>query len=150
MKTLNDYIKESILDDEEKLIGNSIKDSQNPFIVLYNYYLSNGEKIPFGKQKDISSILKSLELPLKSPLTAFEINIVDKQLFSIRNDENEALCYITLNDEFSYNGISYDCKLFIEFIPDAYWGQKKMNYYMKSWAKKYNLTHASKNIYYLQ
>lgn len=146
MKTLY----ESILDDEEALIGNSIKDSQNPFIVLYNYYLSNDEKIPFGKQKDISSILKSLELPLKSKLTAFEINIVDKQLFSIHDDYNNVLCYITLDDEFSYNGISYDCKLFIEFIPDANWGQKKMNYYMKSWAKKYNLEHASKNIYYLQ
>lgn len=34
MKTLNDYIKESILDNEEALIGNSIKDTQNPFRVL--------------------------------------------------------------------------------------------------------------------
>lgn len=146
MKTLY----ESILDDEEKLISKSIKDSQNPFIVLYNYYLSNDEKIPFGKQKELANILKSLELPLKEELTAFEIHIVDKQLFSIRDDNNNVLCYITLNDEFSYNGISYDCKLFIEFIPDANWGRKKMNYYMKSWAKKYNLTHASKNVYYLQ
>ena len=113
MKTLY----ESILDDEEKLIGNSIKDSKNPFIVLYNYYLSNGEKIPFGKQKDISSILKSLELPLDSKLTAFEINIIDSKLFAIHDDYNISLCYITLGDEFSYNGISYDCKLFIEFLP---------------------------------
>jgi hypothetical protein len=34
MKTLNEYIKESILDDEDVLIGNSIKDTQNPFRVL--------------------------------------------------------------------------------------------------------------------
>ena len=27
---------ESLLDDEEELIGNSIKDTQNPFIVLAN------------------------------------------------------------------------------------------------------------------
>ena len=140
---------ESILDDEDVLINDTKDDINNPFMVLYNYYLSNGEKIPFGKQKDISNILKSIELPLKSKLTAFDINIVDKQLFSIHNDENEALCYITLDDEFSYNWTIYDCKLFIEFISDAYWGQKKMNYYMKSWAKKYNLKHASKNIYYL-
>lgn len=146
MKTLY----KSILDDEEVLMSNSIKDSQNPFIVLYNYYLSNDEKIPFGKQKDISSILKPLELPLDSKLTAFEINIVDKQLFAIRDDNNQVLCFITLEDEFSYNGISYDCKLFIEFLDNGNWGQKKMNYYMKSWAKKYNLEHASKNIYYLQ
>lgn len=146
MKTLY----ESILDNEEVLMSNSIKDSKNPFIVLYNYYLSNDKKIPFGKQKELANILKSLELPLKEKLTAFEINIVDNKLFSIHDDYNNVLCYITLEDEFSYNGISYDCKIFIEFIPDAHWGQKKMNYYMKSWAKKYNLEHASKNIYYLE
>lgn len=143
-------LSESILDDEDVLVNDLKKDANNPFVVLYNYYISNGKKIPFGKQKDISSILKSLELPLKSKLTAVEIKIISKQLFSIRNDKNEALCYITLDDEFSYNGISYDCKLFIEFISDAYWGQKKMNYYMKSWANKYNLKQASKNVYYLQ
>lgn len=150
MKKLYESILESILDDEDILVNDLKKDTNNPFILLYNYYLSNGKKIPFEKQKDISSILKPLELPLKEELTAFEINIIDKQLFSIRNDGNEALCYITLDDEFSYNQTIYDCKLFIEFIPDAYWGRKKMNYYMKSWAKKYNLKHASKNIYYLQ
>lgn len=141
---------ESILDDEEVLMSNSIKDSQNPFIVLYNYYLSNDKKIPFGKQKELANILKSLELPLKSKLTAFEIHIAGKRLFAIRNDNNQVLCFITLEDEFSYNGISYECKLCIEFLKNADWGQKKMNYYMKSWAKKYNLTHASKNVYYLQ
>jgi hypothetical protein len=136
---------ESILDNEDVLMSDIKKDTSNPFLVLYNYYISNGEKIPFGKQKDISSILKSLELPLKSKLTAFEINIVDKQLFSINDDYNNVLCYISLND-----GISSGCKLFIEFLKDANWGQKKMNYYMKSWAKKYNLTRDSKNIYYLE
>jgi hypothetical protein len=146
MKTLY----ESILDDEDILMGDIKKDANNPFLVLYNYYISNGEKIPFGKQKDISSILKPLELPLKSPLTAFEINIIDRKLFAIHGDDNIALCYITLDDEFSYNGISYDCKLFIEFLDHGDWGRKKMNYYMKSWTKKYNLEHASKNIYYLQ
>lgn len=141
---------ESILDDEEKLMGDVKKDANNPFIVLYNYYISNGKKIPFGKQKELANILKSLELPLKSPLTAFEINIIDKKLFCIHDDYNISFCYITLDDEFSYNGISYDCKLFIEFSEYGNCGQKKMNYYMKSWAKKYNLKHASKNIYYLQ
>lgn len=146
MKTLY----ESILDDEGVLMGDVKKDANNSFLVLYNYYLSNGKKIPFGKQKDISSILKSLELPLKEELTAFEINIIDNKLFAIHDDYNNVLCYITLDDEFSYNWTIYDCKLFIEFIPDANWGRKKMSYYMKSWAKKYNLKHAPKNIYYLQ
>ena len=34
MKALNDYIRESLLDDEEELIGRSIKDSQDPLKVL--------------------------------------------------------------------------------------------------------------------
>ena len=38
MKTLNEYIRESILDDEDTLIGNATKDSQNPFRVLKYYY----------------------------------------------------------------------------------------------------------------
>lgn len=146
MKTLY----ESILDDEEKLVGDVKKDANNPFLVLYNYYISNGEKIPFGKQKELANILKSLELPLKSLLTAFEINIIDRKLFAIHDDNNNTLCYITLDDEFSYNGISYDCKLFIEFLEYRNWGRKKMNYYMETWAKKYNLKRASKNVYYLQ
>ena len=141
---------ESILDDEDVLVGGLKKDARNPFVVLYNYYISNDKKIPFGKQKDISNILKSLELPLKSKLTAFEINIMDNRIFYICNDMNEALCFITLDDEFLCNGISYDCKLYIEFISDVDWGRKKMNYYIKSWTKKYNLKRAAKNIYYLQ
>jgi hypothetical protein len=141
---------ESILDNEDVLMSDIKKDTSNPFLVLYNYYISNGEKIPFGKQKDISNILKPLELPLKSQLTSFEINIIDRKLFAIHDDNNNTLCYIALDDKFSYNWTIYDCKLFIEFLDDGNWGQKKMNYYMKSWAKKYNLEHASKNIYYLQ
>jgi hypothetical protein len=69
MKTLY----ESILDDEDVLIGNSIKDTQNPFTILANlsdedwynqeivldivkqlefpkYVLQNKEKIPFNKE----------------------------------------------------------------------------------------------------
>ena len=38
MKTLC----ESILDDEDVLMGNIKKDTNNPFLVLYNYYISNG------------------------------------------------------------------------------------------------------------
>ena len=43
MKTLNDYIRESLLDDEEKLIGRSIKDSQNPFLIIKYNYINNGK-----------------------------------------------------------------------------------------------------------
>ena len=42
MKTLNDYIKESILDDENVLISKAVKDVQNPFYLLSTLY--NGTK----------------------------------------------------------------------------------------------------------
>lgn len=49
MRTLNDYIKESILDDEDVLIDKSIKDSKNPFIVIGNLITSSKN---FNLQKD--------------------------------------------------------------------------------------------------
>ena len=50
MKTLNDYIKESILDDEDVLINNAEKDSKNPFIVIGNLIASSN-----NLQKDITT-----------------------------------------------------------------------------------------------
>ena len=57
MKTLY----ESILDDENVLVSDLKKDANNPFIMLYSYYLSNGKKILFSKQKEIANILKAAE-----------------------------------------------------------------------------------------
>lgn len=54
MKTLY----ESILDDEDTLIGNSIKDSQNPFITLAN--LSDED---WCNQEIVLDIIKQLEFP---------------------------------------------------------------------------------------
>ena len=39
---------------------------------------------------------------------------------------------------------------FIEFLEYGGWGKKKMSYYTKSWANKYNLKRASKYVYYLE
>lgn len=54
MKTLY----ESILDDEEKLIGRSIKDTQNPFLILAN--LSDSE---CDNNSIILKIIKSIKFP---------------------------------------------------------------------------------------
>lgn len=151
MKTLY----ESILDDEEILMSSSIKDSQNPFMVLYNYYLSNGDKISYGKQKEIANILKSLELPLKFTLTAFEINIDSPKSFSIRNDYNEVLCYIVFDGSLIYNPKlktwdKIDYKVYINFEMEN-WGRKGVNFYKKIWKKKYNLSETlNPNIYILK
>lgn len=41
MKTLNDYIKESILDDEDVLMNKAEEDSKNPFIVIGNLIVAS-------------------------------------------------------------------------------------------------------------
>lgn len=135
MKTLY----ESILDDEDILVGDLKRDANNPFLILYNYYISNGEKIPFGKQKDVSSILKSLELPLKSKLTAFEVFILSPKVLSIRDDSNETLFCIAF-DGVLVNWDNDDYKVYIEFDPMGNWGKKGINYYKKLWKNKYNLS----------
>ena len=133
---------ESILDDEEVLMSNSIKDSKNPFMVLYNYYLSNDKKIPFTAPKHIVKILKQLELPPTSSLTTFEVFIVSQKVISIMDDNNEALfsiafdgALVTWNDD--------DYKVYVEFDPMGKWGKKGLSYYKKLWEKKYNLIETS-------
>ena len=41
MRTLNDYIKESILDDEDVLMNKAEEDSKNPFIVIGNLIVAS-------------------------------------------------------------------------------------------------------------
>jgi hypothetical protein len=67
MKTLNDYIRESILDDEEVLIGNATKDSKNP-INLFRQYLINRSSNnrlddDFKAQADIRGIVNKYLIP---------------------------------------------------------------------------------------
>ena len=57
MKKLDIYIRESILDDEDTLIGNATKDSKNPFIIILNSYLEKGNKLDL---KDILLLDKKL------------------------------------------------------------------------------------------
>ena len=148
MKTLY----ESILDDEDILISDVKKDANNPFLMLYNYYISNGNEITSGKRKDIADILKYLELPFRSTLTAFNINIISPKVYSITDGHNRALCHIGIDGGINVSKEIMDIKGYkvLIFFNSEGWGRKGMNYYIKSWVKKYDLKHASKNIYYLQ
>ena len=152
MKTLY----ESILDDEDVLIGKSEEYANNPFIILYKYYLSNGGKILPGQQKEIANILKSLELPLKSALTAFKIIIDSRKSFAIANDDNEVLCNIIFDGSLIYNPKlkiwdKNDSKLYINFYTMGNWGRKGVDFYKKLWKKKYNLIETvNPNIYIIK
>ena len=142
---------ESILDDEEVLISNAEDDAKNPFIVLYNYYLSNGNEITNSKRKDIANILKHLELPFKSTLTTFYINVISPKAYSITDGHNGVLCHIGVDDGIKSRHMNVkEYKVCILFNSEGDWGQKGMNYYIKSWVKNYKLKHASNYAYYLE
>ena len=60
MKTLNDYIKESLLDDEEVLMNNAKEDSENPFIVIGNLItLSDNLQKDITTQQAIDKIIRN-------------------------------------------------------------------------------------------
>ena len=68
MKTLNDYIRESLLDDEEKLIGRSIKDSQNPFLMIKYNYINNGKIAYTGSIDEIQKIFDQYKVMDNIPM----------------------------------------------------------------------------------
>ena len=144
MKTLY----ESILDDEDVLASDLKKDANNPFLVLYNYYISNGKKIPFTAPKHIVKILKQLELPLKSTLTTFEVFIVSPKVLSIMDDSNETLFNVAFDGAIVTWG-NDDYKVYIDLDPMGNWGKKGICYYQKLWEKKYNLIETSDTYGYI-
>ena len=68
MKTLNDYIKESILDDEEELIGRSIKNTQNPFLMIKYDYINNGKISHTGSIIEIQKIFDRFKVMDNIPM----------------------------------------------------------------------------------
>ena len=90
---------ESILDDEEELIGNSIKDTQNPFRVLKYYYDEIDKTRPTDPQwgpkwrKAVDGELKRIKLPKGVFYNVFidHIKFMSKPgnlLFDIKFDNN--------------------------------------------------------------
>lgn len=63
MKTLNDYIRESILDDEDVLVRNIKKYSKNPFALLDALLNQHSENLNAIPEKMINEIVELLKLP---------------------------------------------------------------------------------------
>lgn len=64
MRTLNDYIKESILDDEDVLVGNLKKDADNPYLLIKQWLL-NAKDVSDLPDKFMSFIEKHVISRLK-------------------------------------------------------------------------------------
>lgn len=71
MKTLNDYIKESILDDEEELMGRFRSDVNNPFINIHSVWFNYNKKLQNIPDNELNyfmnSVFKDLELDKLKP-----------------------------------------------------------------------------------
>lgn len=74
MKTLHEYIKESILNDEDILISNAIKYSQNPFVIINNMF-KNGKEM-----REIAEVIKEDLYPVFK-FIFLDPNISDEDIF---------------------------------------------------------------------
>lgn len=112
MKTLY----ESILDDEDILISKSIKDSQNPFIILRSEYDSidfeNDEDCYLKWRKACKKQLSKVDLPKDVEYAFLNTNIIFKYipknstLFRIQYDNNNSL------------GGNYRCSQYASYMMD--------------------------------
>ena len=109
MKTLNDYIKESILDDEDVLVGNLKKDADNPYLLIKQWLLNAksvsdlpDEFIPFI-EKHVISRLKLIPV-LKNKKINTYINYGYKNLrvdieVSVRGNSHLQILSIIINGD---------------------------------------------------
>lgn len=111
MKTLNDYIKESILDDEEELMNKASKDANNPFLTLKNLLIEN--------VKDKKDYTKEVEKLIQKPI----LDVI-KKYPSLKNikfrehlspflySNNKAIGYSYYSDDVEYGflDITYHVK----------------------------------------
>ena len=94
MKTLQDYINESILDDEEVLIGDTKQDLNNPLLCLYHIYKNthNFNKDKKNAQKYSNELIEILNLKnysahiFESSITISQTKFINSPILSIHFD----------------------------------------------------------------
>lgn len=157
MKTLY----ESILDDEETLIGNSIKDSQNPF--QFVSALMDNENLLIRHKQEIEKLFDKFIKTVKSK-HPIEINTqLDGIKLRMKHRAFDPLIILRPGDLWDKDddpyGFSGDQQLVIfftePFMEDYhYYGFKDERYYrdwIRTIAKKYNLKQSKKDefVYYI-
>ena len=167
MKTLY----ESILDDEDTLIGNSIKDSQNPFTILANlsdedwckedivldiikqlefpkYVLQDKVKVPFNK--DCLGVKITSKLNEKSYIVTYDR---EKILNDTPVDEKRLpviLCIKIFKWDNSESSINDNVVAILGYNFDmkvVFGGSTPVQSILKKWSKKYNIKY--RKLYYL-
>ena len=157
MKTLY----ESILDDEDTLIDNAIKDAKNPFISLVNLMSNEANLIDY--KQEIEKLFSEFIKTIKSKSQIEIITQTTGVMLQNRRQDYDALIIMRLGHLWSKDkdvyGLPGDQKMVIlfsePFMEDyVYYGFKDETDYIhwiKMIAKKYNMKQSKKDkfVYYI-
>ena len=159
---------ESILDDEEVLISNSIKDTQNPFYMLSQYFKDNTSQRlddDFKSQIEIKKIFHRYIFPeLPEHLKNLKISYSGDNIYLVINSSDYYIAYFmmiktNIYDDVEIVNTNKDDKLMILFLDPTIGPSDKRDLnkiykltkdkhdrFIKKFAKKFNL-HPSKDKY---
>lgn len=141
---------ESILDDEDILIGNAKDDAKNPFILLRNLYDQYGD----WKKVSIEELKQVVKIFEDDYFTKFhlEIQISNRGDLRIRDSIKwDVLFTISIPDDYIINIIPTEVEENIKYL----WGSlKNQQKYFKDMIKKYNMKYQKRlfelyNMYYI-
>lgn len=139
MKTLNDYIKESILDDEEELMGRLGGDVKNPLITIHSTWLNYNKKLSNIPDDELdylmNSAFKDLELDKLKPSYKRDFGLFkDNRLQVIARPS-----YVLKYPVFFY--ISFEGKYIkISFYSNDYYNSKEYKTISNILQKKFDFT----------
>ena len=146
MKTLY----ESILDDEDVLVGNIKKDSKNPFILLDMLLNQHGENLNSIPEKMINEIVELLKLPktMKIEPRCSKLTYWREQSITLYDKYSRTIATIMINKDYFLVDIGFYARVH----KDLFGGEKEWEIYIKDvLVKEFDLTIPdSKYIYLLQ
>lgn len=144
MKTLY----ESILDDEDVLIGNVKKDSKNPFALLDALLNQHGENLNAIPEKRINEIVELLKLPktMKIEPRCSKLTYWREQSITLYDKYSRIVATIIINKDYFLVDIGFYGKSH----EDLFGSKKEWETYIKDvLVKEFNLTISDKRFIYL-
>jgi hypothetical protein len=144
MKTLY----ESILDDEDVLIGNVKKDSKNPFVLLDTLLNQHGEDLNSIPEKMINEIVKLLKLPktMKIEPRCSKLTYWEEQAITLYDKHSRRIATIMINKGY----IHVDIGFYGKAHEDLFGSEKEWKTYIKNvLVKEFNLTIYDRKYIYL-
>ena len=144
MKTLY----ESILDDEDILIGNVKKDSKNPFVLLDTLLNQRGEDLNAIPKKMINEIVELLKLPktMKIEPRCSKLTYWKEQSITLYDKYSRNIASIMINKDYILVDIGYYGKVH----ENLFGGEKEWKTYIKDiLVKEFNLTIPDNKFIYL-